>query len=57
VITLCPWVVGDPKERRQCNAPLKYTMVYDGGEVGAAKVRKYQTFCDAHTEAASYDEE
>lgn len=31
-----------------CEKPVSYTMVEDGGEPGAAKVRKYNYFCDEH---------
>jgi len=45
----CRWVVRpDNQGRLYCNAPTSYSMVDDGGEKGAAKVRKYNPFCDFH---------
>ncbi len=41
----CRWVLADGT---YCEKPVKYKMVEDGGEPGAAKVRKYDTWCADH---------
>lgn len=40
----CVWVTATGP----CNEKVSYKMVDDGGEPGAAKVRKYNAFCDKH---------
>lgn len=46
----CVWVLST---NEQCRKPTKYKMVNDGGEPGAALVRKYEPFCTEHTEKAA----
>lgn len=41
----CRWVLADST---YCEKPVKYTMVPDGGEPGAALVRSYSPFCPEH---------
>lgn len=41
----CLWVLAN---NSQCGVPTTYKLVEDGGEPGAAKVRKYEPFCDVH---------
>jgi hypothetical protein len=38
------WLTGDV----QCGEPTGYKMVDDGGESGAGKVRRYESFCPPH---------
>ncbi len=51
----CRWVLqpyAPGKEALYCGKPVRFRMTEDGGEHGASKVRKYETFCDAHKRAA-----
>lgn len=51
----CRWVLASGS---YCEKPVKYKMVEDGGEPGASKVRKYETFCPEHKiQAAAMDED
>lgn len=51
----CRWILADGT---YCEAKVKYKMVEDGGEPGAALVRKYETFCPTHkAKAAGMDDE
>lgn len=54
----CNWILttrgGD---RFKCGRPTSYRMVDDGGEPGAAKVRKYNAFCDEHQAAADAEDD
>lgn len=45
----CRWVLGNGE---YCNVPTRYKMVEDGGEPGAALIRKYEPFCPPHKERA-----
>ena len=42
---VCFWVLANGEH---CGRPVSYTMVEDGGEPGAHKVRKYAPFCASH---------
>ncbi len=46
----CRWVLAGGT---YCEAPVKYRMVEDGGEPGADKVRKYDSFCPEHAAKAN----
>jgi len=41
----CRWILANST---YCEKPVRYTMVWDGGEVGSTKVREYESFCPEH---------
>jgi hypothetical protein len=48
----CRWLLASGA---YCEKPVGWTMVEDGGEPGAEKVRKYKTWCAVHESKARYD--
>jgi len=53
--TFCCWVIRPAtlgSDAIYCQGKVSYTMVEDGGEPGAQKVRKYNNFCERHQAAA-----
>lgn len=56
----CRWILQPYTETSDavyCEKPVAYTMTEDGGEPGAAKVRKYKTFCDEHQARVDAEED
>lgn len=49
----CRWVKGTLPNTFYCREPVGWRMVPDGGEPGAALVRKYDSFCKWHKEMAA----
>lgn len=48
---LCNWhigTIGDSSDAAYCGKPTTYVMVWDGGEVGSSKTRKYDHLCPEH---------